>query len=688
MSAIAPSAAAAISTESPNASSEAAPLQFSNDFLLKVDTWDNYSTATAIKKMITKENGGQELQGVVRLGKNPSKPHLFISFVSEEAKVQAWEGCLSKIMCRGKLWAKREVTASDLQVTHRKGGGKRSRGEVCGGAAEFGKQTSVAAGEEHSRSNNSSVIPVFAVCAWQGVAIEEQLRRKEEHCRKVLKVMSKNASVDKGRLRKAEVFTGVIRSPILEGYRNNVTLACGYGDGDDDGEIGEDNVDNAIGNETTKHTKTKRIPVIGNIGGSSLSNSGAVITPVTGVPTTASFVAVLAKRFVETIVKPLMAAYPPPYRFMHSAAAADALPPHAKPTSSGDLIEEGGGDWGAGPEPLLGMYSRKSHSGFWRKMNVRHNGEREVMLDIEICDTAVQRLQPQSSADSSSSSESELTSTKIMEVVRARLKEYLGAGTTIEADDDGELYTIVSLQLHVYNGSSVADPSVPREVLDGAACLNEVLLGKRFELSPTAFFQVNREAMNLLLERVASVGQCSPDKTILLDLCCGTGTIGICLAPRVKQVIGIEMVADAIENAKINAQRNGVDNATYICGKVEHALSDVLSNLNVTAAAGRIEKEEEEEEVVAILDPPRAGVHKTVIQWLRNSACVKRIIYISCEQRALEVDCEGLTKSATKAYRGYPSRVTAAFGCDLFPHTQHVEMAVVMDRVSPPPLSI
>ncbi|RHW74503.1 Ribosomal protein L11 methyltransferase (PrmA) [Trypanosoma brucei equiperdum] len=175
--------------------------------------------------------------------------------------------------------------------------------------------------------------------------------------------------------------------------------------------------------------------------------------------------------------------------------------------------------------------------------------------------------------------------------------------------------------------------------------------------------------MELLLRETVAVAELTPETT-LLDLCCGTGTIGIALAKHVKRVIGIELVESAVRDARLNAERNGVRNATFNCGRVEHLLPSVISQLSP----------EDRKDIVAILDPPRAGVTPTVLKWIRGTATIRRLVYISCEQKALQRDCPPLTKPATKAYRESPFNVVAGFAIDMFPHTPHVEMVAVLSR--------
>lgn len=154
-------------------------------------------------------------------------------------------------------------------------------------------------------------------------------------------------------------------------------------------------------------------------------------------------------------------------------------------------------------------------------------------------------------------------------------------------------FNVTTLVFQVWDGSSngITDKT-PIETLTGDGYIYEELLGNRFRLSASAFFQVNTPATEILYAKCAE--WCAIDaskKTTLLDLCCGTGTIGITMARAVEKVIGIEMVPQAIEDAKINASLNGIDNVDYYAAKVE-------DKINLVTGA-------ENEEVIAVLDPPR-----------------------------------------------------------------------------------
>jgi tRNA (uracil-5-)-methyltransferase len=156
-----------------------------------------------------------------------------------------------------------------------------------------------------------------------------------------------------------------------------------------------------------------------------------------------------------------------------------------------------------------------------------------------------------------------------------------------------EKIPVTTLLLQVWNDVSngIIDKA-ETEVLAGDGFVYEELLGCRFRISYNSFFQVNTPATELLYQLCADWCKIDPSKkTILLDLCCGTGTIGITMAQSVDKVIGIEIVPEAIVDAKANAERNGISNVEYYASRVEDKL-DVLTK-------------KYDSEVVAILDPPR-----------------------------------------------------------------------------------
>ncbi|KAG7251537.1 LOW QUALITY PROTEIN: hypothetical protein CRUP_004447 [Coryphaenoides rupestris] len=135
---------------------------------------------------------------------------------------------------------------------------------------------------------------------------------------------------------------------------------------------------------------------------------------------------------------------------------------------------------------------------------------------------------------------------------------------------------------------------MPCELVAGEGHILEELLGLKFRVSPHSFFQVNTGAAEVLYSTVGEWAQLDQDSTVL-DVCCGTGTIGISLAKRVRKVIGIELCQEAVEDAKHNAKLNGLTNVEFHCGKAEDVFPKILNALVSSKPH-------------AIVDPPRAGL--------------------------------------------------------------------------------
>lgn len=193
-------------------------------------------------------------------------------------------------------------------------------------------------------------------------------------------------------------------------------------------------------------------------------------------------------------------------------------------------------------------------------------------------------------------------------------------------------------------------------VLYGGGFIEEQLCGKTFRISPQSFYQVNPVQTQVLYETAREYAALTGEET-LLDCYCGTGTIGIIMSDKAKRVIGAELNADAVRDAKANAALNGADNAEFVCMDAGEFMSEM-------AAKG-------EAADVVITDPPRAGCSR---EFLASLAAMKpkRVVYISCNPETLARDLRFLTKNGYKAEKIQP--------VDMFPYTGHVECVVVLER--------
>lgn len=210
-------------------------------------------------------------------------------------------------------------------------------------------------------------------------------------------------------------------------------------------------------------------------------------------------------------------------------------------------------------------------------------------------------------------------------------------------------------------------------------CHSQVL-GFRFRISPDAFFQVNQSAAEVLYGTVRDLcvpnneeggGRTKVDST-LLDVCCGTGAIGITASPRVDRIIGIELIEQAVEDARHNAALNSILNCEFIPGKAEVVLPDLMSHLSDTSGG-----------LTAVVNPARAGLHHRVVRALRNQPAIRKLVYVSCKpdgeamRNFRELCC---APSVQKKLTGEAFTPTLAVPVDMFPHTPHCELVLLFER--------
>ncbi|KFW12766.1 tRNA (uracil-5-)-methyltransferase A, partial [Eurypyga helias] len=208
---------------------------------------------------------------------------------------------------------------------------------------------------------------------------------------------------------------------------------------------------------------------------------------------------------------------------------------------------------------------------------------------------------------------------------------------------------------------------LPLEHVAGDKYIYEELLGLKFRISPHAFFQVNTQAAEVLYTAIMEWAQLSPESTVL-DVCCGTGTIGISLAKKVKKVIGIEVCQEAVQDARANAQMNALNNVEFHCGKAEDIVPSVVSSLAP-------------QNPITIVDPPRAGLHSKVILAIRRAEHLKKLIYVSCNPRAAMSNFVDLCRAPSNRVRGASFRPVKAMAVDLFPQTRHCELLLLFERL-------
>lgn len=216
-----------------------------------------------------------------------------------------------------------------------------------------------------------------------------------------------------------------------------------------------------------------------------------------------------------------------------------------------------------------------------------------------------------------------------------------------------EITTVVQNVNHKRTSLLLGEES---RVLFGDGYIEENLCGFRFRISPKAFYQINPTQTEVLYGKALEFAQLT-GKERVLDAYCGTGTIGIIASPKAGQVVGVELNGDAVKDAKVNAALNGVENIEFY--------EDDAGRFMVKEAQRRAKYD------VVMMDPPRAGASREFLECLVTLS-PKKVVYISCNPETQARDVAFLVKN------GY--RVKKIQPVDMFPHTEHVECVMSLER--------
>ena len=192
--------------------------------------------------------------------------------------------------------------------------------------------------------------------------------------------------------------------------------------------------------------------------------------------------------------------------------------------------------------------------------------------------------------------------------------------------------------------------------LGGSDTITDIMCGNRISLSPLSFYQVNTAQAEKLYGIAAEFAALTGDEDVL-DLYCGAGTIGLSMAGKAKHITGAEIIPQAVENAKLNARENGIENADFICADAGQAAKLLCDN-------GRAPD-------VIITDPPRKGCDALTLDSIVKMS-PKRVVMVSCNPATAARDCRCL------ADKGYELQKVRAV--DLFPGTGHVETVVLLSK--------
>ena len=293
------------------------------------------------------------------------------------------------------------------------------------------------------------------------------------------------------------------------------------------------------------------------------------------------------------------------------------------------------------------IYERDGKKGFWRILMVREHGN-ALMVVVQVQDGVV--------ADKA------VFKNEIYSVF-----DEFNRNASVKVES---IYIQFTQMAH--HGLSGTEPY--EHVETSKSTLIENLAGLKFQISPSSFFQVNLPATSVLYQTIKEYTlndfyNVTGKSPVLLDVCCGTGTIGMIMSKDVDRVIGIEMVESAVEDAKLNADLNEIKNIEFKCAKVEAVIRDVINSIP------------EGVPIVVVLDPPRSGVHADVIKTIRASPRIDRVVFVACNPSATVMNFVDLSRPTSKAYQGIPFTLTKAVPVDMFPQTEHCELVLQFDRI-------
>lgn len=662
--------------------------------------------------------------------KKKNWPYAFITFAFLDDRLRATatlEGCLlggKPVTVHDAVSKKPGDTSVDGNADHQNSAGKTR------------EQLIVAAADRGARRDVRDV-----VCSLWATPYADQLKLKQAKVEEALKNLTRHTAKNCKRTKKqgaggtwrwpswigesnkrgklAAPVVGIVRSPVLEGYRNKSEFTVGpCADGQ-----------NTVG-----------------------FNVGLFKEGVTAVASAETC------RHISFVAKTLASAC---QNFLREEAKdPNALPVWDKRKGTGFwrllVVREGGlapdtGAWnswlrnGEGEESAPGgdgnsvSASNKNTPETSNDKNTPNETESSKTVDREETGLPYPRQTP---------------NTEVMVVVQVSRAGYdpakildscarLAAALTTAGTENGFPVTRKLLQIHEGCANAAAADALLLHLEDGEptapeqCTIHEEMCGLKFTLSANAFFQVNTCAAEALYH-LAGEWASPSGRSLLLDVCCGTGTIGLTLASRVKKVVGVDIVEAAILDAAANASLNGVTNCEWVAGDARVVLPDILKRYQAlikpppatatetetpgTLAASVADRDPEEsggeeeeaslaavsaaraaeavtaaaadaaadasgkvyeyDDVVAIVDPPRAGLHKNVLHSLRAETRLQRLVYVSCNPESMALDCSLLCtpQGPLGDSGGAPFRPVKAMAVDLFPHTPHCEAVLLLER--------
>ncbi|OII71842.1 RNA methylase [Cryptosporidium ubiquitum] len=315
------------------------------------------------------------------------------------------------------------------------------------------------------------------------------------------------------------------------------------------------------------------------------------------------------------------------------------------------------------------VYSRRNRNGIWRLLLIRlSETNKEIMVTVQTTD--LERIGIKN------------------ELINLLLEEFIEKNTEMNLQG----YDIKSLYLHQSNSIVDTFDIGKLDLLYGNPQISFKIRNTELFIGPLSFFQTNTRGCETLYKEIRRIIEIEildnlkkngkfETELVILDVCCGVGAIGLTLLDILRdleknfkkvELIGIDCSAEAIESAKKNATIAGFENAKYYVGTAESILPNLLKNLPINKL------------VIAIVDPPRSGLHSSVTRSLRQIKKIDSLIYVSCNVESLVKNCLDLCSvydPHTDQKEYIPVFVPKfAIPVDMFPYTKHVETILYLKR--------
>lgn len=518
-----------------------------------------------------------------------------------------------------------------------------------------------------------------------------------------------------------------VPSPRTREYRNKVEFTFGYRliQDDSDGMEGKDGREGGAQDGSSEASTT----LAGAAAGSDGNALSSEVVDAASVATTATSIEADGPNKINNIYRKV-----PSVGFLAQGWAGGVYPPHPLQNipnwscSIADMINTE-----FLPNSNIPPYDSKTHRGVWRSVTIRASLRTRECMIIVLHAPAKGGAGARDDGSDDYSSVFEEEKARLVELLTSGVIPTVERSFPIECHvssdekapsslkgnpkdrnaEGGDGIRVTSIFFQEYEGLSNPSPDHPVQVRSNMIsvlflvallhlifCIVNLIRNRRtiysqhiygkefleenlgkctFQISPGAFFQVNTEGAEVLynnvVDRIKEVTS-DPKQTLLLDVCCGTGTIGLtCLKGGVVgKLVGVDIAEPAIADAKLNASKNGYTDkslAQFIASPAEKILPDIMRDIPRNTP------------VVAVVDPARDGLHGTVIRTLRANAKIQRLVYVSCNPiGTLTRDAAMLCGPPTKKYPGIPFKPTLAQPVDMFPLTKHCEMVMTFDRMS------